>query len=222
MALTLRVLLLSQSKLSQCKGLQWKVCAKWTRTWLHSSHRVETKLRTKHTTDFSSSKAGEVGIDMYSPAQLELTFRWPLCWKHQRCSVIRPLKHKSISMGKVLLSEEILFRTSLGGFGFVLILNSFQPEILGFDSYILTSHSCLCRVEVRSFLLRVSGNPCSPFHGHKVHLPVPACSCPVCQGRSTSSSSAGTMGTWVTSDCPVLPALPGDLVQTGRTDHTEC
>lgn len=129
-------------------------------------------------------------------------------------------------MGKALLSsatEEILFRISLGGFGFILILNSFDPEFLGLDSYICRSPSCLCRVEVRSFLLRVSGNPHSPFHGHNVHIPVPACSCSVSQCRSTSSSNAGTTGTRVASvlalSCSASPAT-GDVSSCRQVGQT--
>lgn len=142
-------------------------------------------------------------------------------WEHQRrCSVIWPLKHKSISMGKVLLSsatEEILFRTSLGGFGFILILNSFHPEILGLDSYILRSPSCLCRVEVKKL-------PAESVRQSPLTFPWAQCAfpsaCLLLPGQPTCSSNGDTgAGT-----CPALPALPQGMcpLQTGRTEHTEC
>lgn len=45
-----------------------------------------------------------------------------------------------------------------------MLLISFQPKICGLDSYSLSSHLHLCRVEVRSFLPRAVVNPHLPLH----------------------------------------------------------
>lgn len=113
-------------------------------------------------------------------------------------------------MGKVLLSstkEEILFRISLGGFGLILILNAFHPEILGLNSYIFmcvqSGSKKLATESVRQSTLTFPQVQCAHPSACLLLPSVPVQIQPQQQCRHLRDTGDHCAGT-----CPVLPALP--------------